>query len=52
MASATDEIIPAKIKHTPAATALSVAVVDPSLFVGFTEVVWENITKAYSHMVY
>ena len=52
MASAIDEIIPAKMKNTPAATALRVVVVDPSLFVVFAEVVWENNTKAYIYTVY
>ena len=42
MASATDEIIPAMIKSTPAVTALRVAAVNTSLFVAFAEVVWES----------
>ena len=44
MASATDEIIPAMIKSTPAVKALRVAVVNTILFVGFAEVVWESNT--------
>ena len=45
MVSATDKIIPAKIKNTPAVTALRVVVVDPLLFVGFAEVIREKILK-------